>query len=353
MIVRDEARCIERCLRSARPWVDEMVVLDTGSTDATRELAAAGGARVYRQLDRRLRRRAQRALAATEAPWRLVLDADEWIAGGECLAGRAARAEPPAFIGLVTRQQPVRGRRRAAAARRRAGCRACCRRRALRGRIHEQPGEPLPRRRLPLRAAATTATWRSAAGQGRPQRAPAAPGAGRAAGRRLPALPARQGPRAARALRRGRCRSTSRRSARGEPGAAWRHDLVVRLLFTLKKHAPLRRRDRAGRGRDAALAATRPTSSSRSATCCSTGRWPQPAHARRAAADDRVELAARAWPSASGPSCPTACAGAAASSPRTTWRRSTRAWAGRRRRALWRERAAQWRCAASNEPRLK
>jgi len=31
MIVRDEARCLARCLASARPWVDEMLVLDTGS----------------------------------------------------------------------------------------------------------------------------------------------------------------------------------------------------------------------------------------------------------------------------------------------------------------------------------
>ena len=46
MIVRDEARCLERCLASARPWVDGIVVLDTGSVDATVEIARRHGARV-------------------------------------------------------------------------------------------------------------------------------------------------------------------------------------------------------------------------------------------------------------------------------------------------------------------
>jgi len=47
VIARNEARAIERCLSSARPWVDEMVVLDTGSTDHTVALARACGARVH------------------------------------------------------------------------------------------------------------------------------------------------------------------------------------------------------------------------------------------------------------------------------------------------------------------
>ena len=47
MIVRDEARCLERCLASARPWVDEMVMLDTGSIDATVQIAQDCGARVH------------------------------------------------------------------------------------------------------------------------------------------------------------------------------------------------------------------------------------------------------------------------------------------------------------------
>ncbi len=47
MIVRDEARCIARCLESVAPFVDSMIVLDTGSTDDTVAIAQACGAAVH------------------------------------------------------------------------------------------------------------------------------------------------------------------------------------------------------------------------------------------------------------------------------------------------------------------
>src|SRR5262249_46480551 len=47
MIVRDEAPRLAECLASIRPHVDEMVVVDTGSTDRTRDLARDRGARVF------------------------------------------------------------------------------------------------------------------------------------------------------------------------------------------------------------------------------------------------------------------------------------------------------------------
>jgi glycosyltransferase involved in cell wall biosynthesis len=46
MIVKDEAERIEAAITSAREIADEIVVLDTGSTDATREIASSLGARV-------------------------------------------------------------------------------------------------------------------------------------------------------------------------------------------------------------------------------------------------------------------------------------------------------------------
>jgi len=48
MIVRDNADTIEACLESIKPWVDEMVVVDTGSRDSTPELVRRCGASLYR-----------------------------------------------------------------------------------------------------------------------------------------------------------------------------------------------------------------------------------------------------------------------------------------------------------------
>ena len=39
MIVRDEEDVLERCLNSAADLVDEIIIVDTGSTDRTREIA--------------------------------------------------------------------------------------------------------------------------------------------------------------------------------------------------------------------------------------------------------------------------------------------------------------------------
>jgi len=47
MIVRDNEETLEPCLASIRPWVDEMVVVDTGSLDNTPKIAEAFGARVF------------------------------------------------------------------------------------------------------------------------------------------------------------------------------------------------------------------------------------------------------------------------------------------------------------------
>lgn len=47
LIVRDNARTIRACLESIRPWVDEIIVVDTGSKDETAAIARELGARVF------------------------------------------------------------------------------------------------------------------------------------------------------------------------------------------------------------------------------------------------------------------------------------------------------------------
>ena len=46
MIMRDNAHILESCLGSIKPWVDEMVLVDTGSRDESPEIARKMGARV-------------------------------------------------------------------------------------------------------------------------------------------------------------------------------------------------------------------------------------------------------------------------------------------------------------------
>ena len=47
MIVKNEERVLGDCLKSVRPFVDEIVIVDTGSTDKTVEIAKAAGAKVH------------------------------------------------------------------------------------------------------------------------------------------------------------------------------------------------------------------------------------------------------------------------------------------------------------------
>ncbi|MCB2189422.1 MAG: glycosyltransferase family 2 protein [Deltaproteobacteria bacterium] len=78
MIARDEESCLPRALASARDWVDEIVLVDTGSADRTREIARAYGARVYEhpwRNDFSLHR--NQALGYATGAWCLQLDADE------------------------------------------------------------------------------------------------------------------------------------------------------------------------------------------------------------------------------------------------------------------------------------
>ena len=157
MIVRNEARCLQRCLDSARPWVDEMWVLDTGSTDATMAIAKASGAGVAQFLwcdDFAAARNA--ALLLTDADWCVVLDADEWIsAGGEHLA--RLRNQAPDFMGQISVASFIANANTTGAVRPHGTAPSWLTRvlpRGVRyeGRVHEQPVSDLLRRVLPVTA---------------------------------------------------------------------------------------------------------------------------------------------------------------------------------------------------------
>ena len=46
MIVKNEERCLRRCLRAAKSLVDEIIIADTGSSDRTKTIAKELGAAV-------------------------------------------------------------------------------------------------------------------------------------------------------------------------------------------------------------------------------------------------------------------------------------------------------------------
>lgn len=94
VITKDEERVLPRLLRSVQGVVDEIVVVDTGSTDATVEVAKSFGARVLHQaFDDDFSAVRNVALEAATQPWILVLDADEVLAPGSGRYLRAAAAD--------------------------------------------------------------------------------------------------------------------------------------------------------------------------------------------------------------------------------------------------------------------
>ena len=80
MIVKNEEDVLERCLASAAPLADEIIIVDTGSTDATKEIAAKYTAKVFDypwQNDFAAARNYSFAQASME--YCLWLDADDMI----------------------------------------------------------------------------------------------------------------------------------------------------------------------------------------------------------------------------------------------------------------------------------
>ena len=99
MIVRDEAAQIEDCLRSVQGFVDEMVVVDTGSTDNTVALAQAMGARVERiDWPGDFAPARNQALQWVSGDWVLVLDADERLRPEAMAPLRALMAQPDVLL---------------------------------------------------------------------------------------------------------------------------------------------------------------------------------------------------------------------------------------------------------------
>ena len=150
LIARDEERCLERCLRSVAPFVDDMVVVDTGSRDASARIAAACGARVFgfSWCDDFSAAR-NHALEQLRTDWVLVLDADEWIEAGGAALRAALEAAGAPFVGQVRIDNTFDDGPEVRTAPSWLS-RILPREVRYAGRIHEQPVHRFPVRRTPL-----------------------------------------------------------------------------------------------------------------------------------------------------------------------------------------------------------
>jgi glycosyltransferase involved in cell wall biosynthesis/Tfp pilus assembly protein PilF len=80
MIVKNEEEMLHRCLKSVKDFVDEIIVVDTGSTDQTVEIAKRFGAQVFHHAwEDNFSKHRNQSLQYATGEWFIYLDADEEI----------------------------------------------------------------------------------------------------------------------------------------------------------------------------------------------------------------------------------------------------------------------------------
>ncbi len=119
ILTRNSARTIARCLESVAEF-DNVIVLDGGSTDQTREIAEYFGARVLDQQDQQGRDQPitdfsavrNRGLQAARHEWFLYLDSDEYLSPESVREIRSLVASvlPSAFVWRMPRMYVHGGR---------------------------------------------------------------------------------------------------------------------------------------------------------------------------------------------------------------------------------------------------
>ena len=78
LIVKDEEELLPTCLESIRDWIDDIIVVDTGSTDRTVEIAKSYGAKVYfQEWEGSFSKARNFSLSKATCDWILYIDADE------------------------------------------------------------------------------------------------------------------------------------------------------------------------------------------------------------------------------------------------------------------------------------
>nr|WP_305139136.1 glycosyltransferase family 2 protein [uncultured Schaedlerella sp.] len=154
MIVKNEERCLGKCLERVKDLVDKIYITDTGSTDRTKEIADSFGAVVSDYVWSQDFSAARNfALDQSDCDWNLVLDADEYL-----IEGTRKDIEPfmenMEHVGAIQRKDyynegTVDGKEQVAYMYTWAG-RLIPRGVRFSGRIHEQENSVFPAESLPL-----------------------------------------------------------------------------------------------------------------------------------------------------------------------------------------------------------
>jgi glycosyltransferase involved in cell wall biosynthesis len=105
IITRNEAAVIARCLESVA-WADEIIVLDSASTDDTADIARRLGAKVTIANDwPGYGPQKNRALAQAAGDWVLAIDADEWVTPDLRAEIERVIAEPAQHVAYAMRRR--------------------------------------------------------------------------------------------------------------------------------------------------------------------------------------------------------------------------------------------------------
>jgi len=106
LIVKNEEKLLEQCLSSLQGLVDEIIVVDTGSTDRTTAIASQYGAKLFNFKWRNDFAAARNfALDQVRCQWVLYVDADEQVRS-KSVASLRKKLEDPAFIAYTVQLHP-------------------------------------------------------------------------------------------------------------------------------------------------------------------------------------------------------------------------------------------------------
>ena len=106
MITKNEEKYLEQCLNSVKSIVDEIIIVDTGSTDKTKEIAKKFNANIFdfKWIDDFSAARNESIKHATKE-WVLVLDADEVIEKKDLSKIKNTIENPEDFVGFQLEQR--------------------------------------------------------------------------------------------------------------------------------------------------------------------------------------------------------------------------------------------------------